>query len=110
MVPCAALGGSHPVPGREGLIVVLHKCCTCAMSTKKPRIHAVLEDSLFQLVKRLAEQEGLSLSEQASELIREAAELREDRALDAFAEKRRRTFSPGKALSVSTLRRRAKTR
>ena len=76
------------------------------MSAKNPRIHTVLEPPLFEAVKRLAEEQGLTLSEEARDLIREALELREDRGLNALAEHRRKSFDPKKALSVADLRRR----
>ena len=80
------------------------------MTTKNPRIHTVLEGPLFEIVRRLAEEEGHSLSEEAAHLIREAVALREDRALDVLAEARRRTFNPKKALTLGQLRKRLKAR
>lgn len=43
-----------------------------AMPTKNPRIHVVLERPLFENVKGLAKKNGLSVSLEARELIREA--------------------------------------
>lgn len=80
------------------------------MSTKNPRIHTVLEPPLFEIVERLAKQDGHSLSEEAADLIREAVALREDRALDLFAQARRKTFDSRKALTLGDLRKRFKTR
>lgn len=74
------------------------------MSAKSPRIHAVLEPRLFDVVKRLAKEHGSSLSQEAHDLIREAVELHEDRALDDLAERRRRTWDAKKALSAQELR------
>ncbi|OGR85759.1 MAG: hypothetical protein A2901_01210 [Elusimicrobia bacterium RIFCSPLOWO2_01_FULL_54_10] len=42
------------------------------MPTKNPRIHVVLEKPLFERVKGLAKKNGLSVSLEARELIREA--------------------------------------
>jgi hypothetical protein len=80
------------------------------MSTKNPRIHTVLEPPLFEIVERLARKDGHSLSEEAAELIREAVALREDRALDHFAQARRKTFDAKKALTLGDLRKRLKSR
>ncbi len=76
------------------------------MTTKNPRIHTILEPTLFEIVKRLAREHGYSLSVEAAELIREAVALREDRALDLFAESRRKSFDPEKALTLDVVRRR----
>lgn len=89
---------------------MLHICYTLSMSAKSPRIHTVLELPLYKLVKRLAEEHGSSLSEEAGDLIREAVELREDRALDLFAESRRKTFDGRKALTLVEVRKRLRAR
>ncbi len=68
------------------------------MPTKNPRINIVLEKPLYLSVQHLAEKEGVSLSLKARDLIKEALELEEDRALSAFAEKRERSFGRAKAL------------
>lgn len=74
------------------------------MATKQPRIHAVLEPPLFDAVRRLAAQGGVSLSQQVRDLVEDALELIEDAGLEAFAEKRRRTFDPKKALTIRQAR------
>jgi hypothetical protein len=74
------------------------------MSTKSPRIHAVLEPRLFAVVKGLAREHGSSLSQEAHDLIREAVELHEDRALDDLAEERRGSWNPAKALTAAEVR------
>ena len=74
------------------------------MGTKNPRIHAVLEPPLFDVVKRLARRHGTSLSQEAHDLIREAVELHEDRALDELAERRRRSWDSKKALTADEVR------
>jgi hypothetical protein len=80
------------------------------MSTKSPRIHAVLEPRLFEVVKGLAREHGSSLSQEAHDLIREAVELHEDRALDELAESRRPTWSPKTALTAAQVRAQLKRR
>jgi len=80
------------------------------MATKNPRIHTVLEPPLYELVEALAKKEGLSLSEASRDLIREAVELREDRALDLLARSRRKTFDRRKALTLADVRRRFRAR
>ena len=89
---------------------VLHFCYTPTMAAKSPRIHTVLEPSLYEVVERLAREHGFSLSEEAAGLIREAVALREDRMLDRFGDARRRTFDAKKALSIEDVRRRLKTK
>jgi hypothetical protein len=80
------------------------------MTTKNPRIHAVLEPPLFETVKRLAQSNGTSLSQEAHDLIRDAVELHEDRALDALAQRRRATWSAKSASTIEELRARLKRR
>ena len=94
--------GSAEVPARVD--VVQHMCYTFGMSTKSPRIHAVLEPPLYVIVKRLARKHGSSLSQEAHDLIREAVELHEDRALDDLAESRRRSWNPKEALTAAEVR------
>lgn len=74
------------------------------MATKNPRIHALLEPPLFDTVKRLAESNGTSLSQEAHDLIREAVELRGDRALDELAERRRASWDAKKARTADEIR------
>ena len=89
---------------------VQHMCYTSGMSVKSPRIHAVLEPRLFAVVKGLAREHGSSLSQEAHDLIREAVELHEDRALDQLAEKRRGSWDPEAALTAADVRARLKGR
>ncbi len=69
------------------------------MPTKNPRINVVLEKPLYEEVARLAKQDGISLSLEVRDIIKEALEIKEDKCLTAFAESRERTFSKTKALS-----------
>ncbi len=74
------------------------------MAAKNPRIHAVLEPPLFEIVERLAREHGRSLSQEAQDLIRQAVELHEDRALDELAERRRDTWDAKNALTIGELK------
>jgi hypothetical protein len=67
------------------------------MPAKNPRINVVLEKSSFEVVKEIAEREGLSLSNVTRDLIREGLELREDGALAAWGEERLKSYDPAKA-------------
>lgn len=69
------------------------------MPTKKPRLNVVLETPLYEALSRLAKQDGTSLSLKARDLLRDALELYEDRALSRLAEERERTFDRAQALS-----------
>lgn len=70
------------------------------MPAKNPRINIVCEAPLYYEISQLAEAEGISLSATANDLIREALELREDRALSALADHRAATFDRKTALSL----------
>ena len=79
------------------------------MSAKNPRIHTVLEPRLYKAVEILARKHGRSLSQEVRDLVRDALEMFEDRLLDSFAESRRKSFEPKKALTVDQARRRLRT-
>lgn len=68
------------------------------MPAKNPRINVVLEKPLYNALHDLAEDEGLSMSMLMRDLVKEALELREDRALADFAAERERGFDRRKAL------------
>ena len=69
------------------------------MPTKNPRINVVLEKPLYGVLHDLAEKEGVSLSMLLRDLVKEALELREDRALADFAAGRENDFDRHKALN-----------
>lgn len=48
------------------------------MPTTHPRLNVVVEAPLYQTIRRLAKRNGLSLSLEARELLRQAVELHED--------------------------------
>ena len=58
------------------------------MATKNPRINVTLEPGIAGLMSDMAHEEHVSVSTFARELILEALERREDRALSAIAESR----------------------
>lgn len=69
------------------------------MPAKNPRVNVVLEPPVYRGVQRLARRDGVSLSLEVRDLVREALQLREDVLLAEAAEAREKTFSRGKALS-----------
>ena len=69
------------------------------MPAKNPRINVVLEKPLYNALHDLAEEQGLSLSMLMRDLVKEALELREDRALAEFAAEREEGFDRSKALT-----------
>lgn len=69
------------------------------MPTKNPRVNVVVEPPLYRIIRDLAATEQISMSTLARDLIREAIELREDVALDTFADTRMKSFSRDSALS-----------
>jgi predicted DNA-binding ribbon-helix-helix protein len=69
------------------------------MPTKNPRVNVVLERPLYTLLHDLADHEGVSMSMLIRDLVREAVELREDRALCEFAEERESVLNLTKTLT-----------
>ena len=98
------LGPTGGRAGHRSACLVQHLCYILVVGAKNPRIHTVLDPRLFEVVKSLAREHGLSLSQEAHDLIREAVELHEDRALDALAERRRTSWDPKTALTVADVR------
>ncbi|MBI5638600.1 MAG: antitoxin, RHH family protein [Nitrospinae bacterium] len=68
------------------------------MPTSNPRINVALEKPLFNNIERLAKRDGVSLSLKVRDLVREAIEMDEDRALTKVAERREKGFARSKAL------------
>jgi hypothetical protein len=75
------------------------------MKTANPRIHTVLEPSLYKAVETMAKQEHISLSQMVRDLIKESVGLMEDRGLDLIVEERRRS-SHGRWVSLADARKR----
>lgn len=58
------------------------------MPTKNPRLNVVLDTELYELVEKIAKQEGKSMSVVAKELMEDALEKHEDLLLSEMAMKR----------------------
>ena len=69
------------------------------MPTKNPRVNVVLEVPLYEGLSRWAKRDGVSLSLKVRDLVKEALESQEDRALVLFAEERETSFDRKKALT-----------
>jgi len=74
------------------------------MATKNPRLQILLEKPLYKAVATLADEEGVSMSTKARDLIKEALEHLEDMALERIVETRAR--KPAKLLTMREMRRR----
>jgi hypothetical protein len=68
------------------------------MPTKNPRVNIVLDPLLFNVLGRLANRDGISLSLEARGLIKEAIEAKEDVYWDIVAAERKRTYSAKKTV------------
>lgn len=69
------------------------------MPTKNPRVNVVLEEPLYEGLRRWAKRDGVSLSLKMRDLVRDALEGEEDRMLVRLAEKREQSFDREKALT-----------
>lgn len=58
------------------------------MPTKNPRLNVVLSDETYEIIEKIAKQEGKSLSVVAKELMEDALEKHEDLLLSEMAMKR----------------------
>jgi len=58
------------------------------MPTKNPRLNVVLSDETYEIIEKIAKQEGKSLSVVAKELMEDALEKHEDLLLSQMAMKR----------------------
>lgn len=71
------------------------------MPTKNPRLNVVLDDELYEMVEKIAKQEGKSMSVVAKDLMTDALEKHEDLLLSEMAMKRetksKKTISHDKA-------------
>lgn len=71
------------------------------MPTKNPRLNVVLDTELYEMVEKIAKQEGKSMSIVAKELMEDALEKHEDMLLSELAMKReaksKKTVSHDKA-------------
>jgi len=78
------------------------------MPSAHPRINTVLEPPLYKAVKRLADRDGVSLSQKIRDLVRDALELLEDAALEELVAERRK--NPAPSISHAELKRRLRAR
>ncbi|MBU2063108.1 MAG: antitoxin, RHH family protein [Candidatus Omnitrophica bacterium] len=69
------------------------------MPTKNPRINVVLDPEIYNILTKLAQNQGISLSLFSRDLIKEALEIREDLYWQEQAQKRDKTFSTKKSAS-----------
>ena len=69
------------------------------MPTKHPRLNVVLEQPVMRSVRQLAAHNGISVSLEARELIRQALELYEDAYWVEQAREREKTFNRKTALT-----------
>ena len=67
------------------------------MPTKNPRLNVVLEPPVYLSVKKLAEKNGVSLSLETRDLIKEALEIYEDRYWLEKVKEREKTFVRNRA-------------
>jgi hypothetical protein len=70
------------------------------MPSKNPRINVVCEQPMYYELTELARSEGTSVSSLAGALMKEALELREDRALATIADGRSVSFKRENALTL----------
>lgn len=59
------------------------------MPAQQPRIHTVLDESLYEAIKKQAEKEGVSLSQKTRDLLKLAMEIQGDRKLDSLVDQRK---------------------
>ena len=69
------------------------------MPAKNPRVNVVLEQPLYDAIKRLARRDRISVSSKVRDLVSRALETEEDIALAVLAERREQSFDRGRALS-----------
>ncbi len=69
------------------------------MPTNNPRVNVVLEKPLYTMLHELADNDGISMSMLVRNMVRDAIELREDRALGDLAEGRESNFDRSDALT-----------
>jgi hypothetical protein len=73
------------------------------MTTKNPRLNVVLDKPLYTTIKYLAQEEGISLSLKARDLIREALAEYEDSHWNKIASEREKTLHKKKLVSHKKL-------
>jgi hypothetical protein len=71
------------------------------MPATNPRVNVVLEEPVYEGLRRWAKREGVSLSLKVRDLVKEALEAEEDRVLAQVAESREQTFDRSRAKTHS---------
>jgi len=69
------------------------------MPARNPRINVLLNEQVYLEVRFLAKKEGVSISNKASDLIKEALEIEEDLILADFANNREKSLDDAPTLS-----------
>ena len=64
------------------------------MPTTNPRVNVVLEEPVYEGLRRWAKRDGVSLSLKVRDLVKDALEVEEDRALADLAKDREQTLGP----------------
>lgn len=62
------------------------------MPTTNPRVNVVLDEPLYQGLRRWAERDGISLSLKVRDLVKDALDIEEDRGLVNIADRRMATL------------------
>ncbi len=71
------------------------------MPTTNPRVNVVLEAPVYEGLRRWAKRDGVSLSLKVRDLVKDALEAEEDRALADLAKDREQTLDRRKAMTHS---------
>ena len=64
------------------------------MPATNPRVNVVLDEPVYEGLRRWAKRDGVSLSLKVRDLVKDALDLEEDRALADIADSRMATFEP----------------
>jgi plasmid stability protein len=71
------------------------------MPTTNPRVNVVLEESVYEGLRRWAKRDGVSLSLKIRDLLKDALETEEDRALADLAKDREQMLARSKVMTHS---------
>ncbi|MBI2870756.1 MAG: toxin-antitoxin system, antitoxin component [Candidatus Omnitrophica bacterium] len=74
------------------------------MPPSQPRLTAVVEKPLYEVVENLAKRDHMSLSQKVRDLLLGALELIEDASLEALVEERRKVSKKGYSLAETKRR------
>ena len=72
------------------------------MPSTNPRVNVVLEEPVYEGLRRWAKRDGVSLSLKVRDLVKDALEAEEDRALAGLAKDREQTFDRKKKALTHT--------